>query len=127
MITGHKRAMGFWPPTALAMTVGRGESDLLESDFESFRRQALLFALLNLLLIGALLALQEISRLVRGRPSGSVVVVLTVGFVVQAAHLTWLQLRNVTPFAPQAADLHVLVPRLQLSARARAHFHHHKR
>src|SRR5208282_2830102 len=58
------------------------------------RRQEFLFALLNLLLIGALLALQEISRLVRGRPSGSVVVVLTVGFVVQMAHLNWLRLRT---------------------------------
>ena len=76
------------------MTIGRGDSDLLTNDSESFRRQELLFALLNLLLIGALLALQEISRLVRGRPSESVVVVLTVGFVVQAAHLTWLRLRT---------------------------------
>jgi len=76
------------------MTIGRGDSDLLTNDSESFRRQELLFALLNLLLIGALLALQEISRLVRDRPSESVVVVLTVGFVVQAAHLTWLRLRT---------------------------------
>ena len=73
------------------MTIGGGNSDLLSNDFESFRRQERLFALLNLLLIGSLLALQEISRLVRGRPSGSVVLVLTVGFVVQAAHLTGLQ------------------------------------
>lgn len=85
--------MGFWPLSALAMTIGRGDSDLLENNFESFRRQGLLFALLNLLLIGALLALQEISRFVRGRPSGTVVVVLAVGLVVQAAHLTWLQWR----------------------------------
>jgi signal transduction histidine kinase len=90
----HKPARRPWPLNVLAMTIGGGNSDLLSNDFESFRRQERLFALLNLLLIGSLLALQEISRLVRGRPSGSVVLVLTVGFVVQAAHLTGLQLRT---------------------------------
>ncbi len=90
----HKPATRRWPLSVLAMTIGSGDSDFLDNDFESFRRQELLFALLNTLLIGALLALQEISRLVRGRPSGSVVVVLTVGFVVQAAHLTWLRFRT---------------------------------
>src|ERR1700732_3646277 len=86
--------MRLWPLSTLAMTIGRGDSDLVASDFESFRRQELFFALLNLLLIGALLALQEISRLVRGRPSGTVVAVLALGFIVQAAHLTWLQRRT---------------------------------
>jgi signal transduction histidine kinase len=90
--------MRFWPLNTLAMTIGRGDSDLVASDFESFRRQELFFALLNLLLIGALLALQEISRFVRGRPSGSVVAVLAVGFMVQAAHLTWLQ-RTTAPLS----------------------------
>ena len=42
------------------MTIGSGDSDFPANDFESFRRQELLFALLNTLLIGALLALQEI-------------------------------------------------------------------
>ncbi len=65
-------------------------SDLLASNLESSQRQDFFFALLNLSLIGALLALQELSRFVRGRPSASVVMVLAVGFVVQAAQLTWL-------------------------------------
>ena len=56
-IAGHKRAMGHWPFSALALTIGHGDSDFVASDFESFRRQEFLFALLNLLLIGALLAL----------------------------------------------------------------------
>src|SRR5208337_1784462 len=56
--------------------------------------QELSFALLNLFLIGALLALQAISRFVRGRPSASVIWVLTVGLAVQAVHLTWLNCRN---------------------------------
>jgi signal transduction histidine kinase len=93
-IAGHKRALDHWPLTALAPMIGLGDSDLVASDFESFRRQQLFFALLNLLLIGALLALQAISRLVRGRPSASVIWVLAVGLVVQAVHLTWLNWRT---------------------------------
>ncbi|MBV8362639.1 MAG: HAMP domain-containing histidine kinase [Deltaproteobacteria bacterium] len=65
-------------------------SDLLASDIESTQRQEFFFALLNLSLIGALLALQAISRFVRGRLSAAVVIVLVFGFVVQAAQLTWL-------------------------------------
>ena len=91
-VTEHKPARRPWPLSAFAMTIGNGDSDFLANDFESFRRQGFLFALLNTLLIGALLVLQEISRLVRGRPSGAVLVVLMVGFVVQVAHLTWLRL-----------------------------------
>jgi signal transduction histidine kinase len=72
-------------------------SDLLVSDTESSQRQDFFFALLNLFLIGALLALQELSRFVRGRPSASVVAVLAVGFVVQAAQLTWLKWKPAPP------------------------------
>ena len=89
-IDGHKRAMGHWPFSTLAVTIGIGNSDFVASDFESFRRQELLFALLNLLLIGALLALQAFSKFVRGRPAASVIWVLAVGLAVQAVHLTWL-------------------------------------
>ena len=90
--------MGHWPFSALALTIGHGDSDFVAGDFESFRRQELLFALLNLLLIGALLALQAISRFVRGRPSASVIWVLAVGLAVQAIHLTWLSWRT-TPLS----------------------------
>ncbi len=72
------------------MGIGDPGSGLAANDFLSFRRQEFLFAFLNLLLIGALLALQEISRLVRGKPAGSIVIVLAVGFAVQTVHLVWL-------------------------------------
>ena len=93
-IAEDKRAMGRWPLTVLAQTIGHGNSDFVTSDFESFRRQQLFFALLNLFLIGALLALQAISRFVRGRPSAAVIWVLAVGLVVQAVHLAWLNWRT---------------------------------
>ena len=62
----------------------------------SFRRQEFVFAALNLLLIGALLALQVISRVVRGKPSAPVIVVLAAGFIVQAVYSVWLRTRNAT-------------------------------
>lgn len=74
--------------------MGDGGADFAADDQESFRRQEFVFASLNLLLIGALLALQAISRFVRGRPSASVIIVLAVGLTVQAAHLIWLRRRN---------------------------------
>jgi len=98
---GDKRAMGHWPLSALALTIGHGDSDLVASDFESFRRQELFFAFLNLLLIGALLALQAISRFVRGRPSASVIWVLAIGLVVQAVDLTWLNWRTAPLSSPK--------------------------
>ena len=86
--------MGHWPLSALALTVGDGDSDVVTSDFESFRRQELFFALLNLFLIGALLALQAISRFVRGRPSASVIWVLAVGLVLQVRSPCVVQLEE---------------------------------
>jgi len=85
-IAGQKRA------TSQSLLSGFSDrySDLLASNLESSQRQDFFFALLNLSLIGALLVLQELSRFVRGRPSASVVMVLAVGLVVQAAQLTWL-------------------------------------
>jgi signal transduction histidine kinase len=74
--------------------ISHGASDLVANDFASFRRQERLFALLNLFLIGALLALQTISRLVRGRPAAAVVWVLAAGFAMQAVHLAWLHWRT---------------------------------
>lgn len=85
-IAGQKRALS----QSLLSGLSDRYSDLLASNLESSQRQDFFFALLNLSLIGALLALQELSRFVRGRPSASVVMVLAVGFVVQAAQLRWL-------------------------------------
>lgn len=100
-IAEDKRAMGRWPLTVLAQTIGHGNSDFVPNDFQSFRRQQLFFALLNLFLIGALLALQAFSRFVRGRPSAAVVWVLAVGFVVQVFHLAWLNWRTAALSLPK--------------------------
>ena len=43
--------MGRWPLSALALSIGHGDANVAASDFESFRRQELFFALLNLFLI----------------------------------------------------------------------------
>jgi hypothetical protein len=56
--------------------MGDGAADLAAGDQQSFRLQEFAFAALNLLLIGAFFALQAISRLVRGKPFASVVIVL---------------------------------------------------
>ena len=60
-----------------------------------------MFALLNLFLIGALLALQAFSRSVRGKPSASVIKVLALGLAVQAIHLAWLNPRTVPLSLPK--------------------------
>ncbi|HEX4210939.1 MAG TPA: ATP-binding protein [Candidatus Binataceae bacterium] len=78
--------MAYWPLKAFMP-----DDDLLASNLDSARRQEYFFSLLNLILIGALLILQAVSRAVRGRPSASVVEVLTAGFLIQAAQLTWLK------------------------------------
>jgi len=75
--------------------MGGDGSTLAAQDRDSFRRQEVVFASVNLMLIGALLLLQEISRLGRGKPAASVMFVLAVGFVVQAIHLVWLLSRSV--------------------------------
>jgi len=93
-LAGDKHATRRWRFSTLALTIGSGDCDFVLSDSESFRRQELLFALLNLLLIGALLLLQAISRFVRGNPSASVLWVLAIGLAVQAVHLTWLSWRT---------------------------------
>ncbi len=95
--TEHERVIRRWPFSVLQKAIGQDDSDLIAADFESFRRQALLFAVLNQVLIGALLALQAFSRFVRGRPAASVIVVLAVGFMVQAVHVTWLRYRRIAP------------------------------
>jgi signal transduction histidine kinase len=95
-MTEHKPSKNLWALSSLASTMCDGGADFAADDQESFGRQEFVFASLNLLLIGALLALQAISRLVRGRPSASVIIVLAVGLTVQAAHLVWLRRKNAT-------------------------------
>ncbi len=88
-MTEHRPGNNLWPLSSLAST--SGARDFAADDHESFRRQEFVFASLNLLLIGSLFALQAISRFVRGRPAASVIIVLAVGFIIQAAHLVWLR------------------------------------
>lgn len=90
-----------WALSALAKAMGGDGSTLAAEDQDSFRSQELVFASLNLMLIGALLLLQEISRLVRGKPAASVIFVLAVGFLVQAIHLVWLRRRSVPLSKPR--------------------------
>jgi hypothetical protein len=111
-----------WPFSVLHKAIGQGDSDLMAPDFESFRRQELLFAVLNQILIGALLALQAFSRLVRGRPAGSVIGVLAGwlrGRVNTRRVATLPKGRAGSSSDPQG--FHFLVARVQLGARALAH------
>jgi two-component system sensor histidine kinase HydH len=89
-----KPTKNLWALSSLASTIGAG--DFAVEDHDSFRRQEFVFAALNLMLIGALLALQAISKIVRGRPSESVIVVLAAGFIIQAVYFIWLRTRVVT-------------------------------
>lgn len=91
-----KPSKNLWALSSLANTMGDSATDFATNDHQSFRRQELVFASLNLLLIGSLLALQSISRFVRGRPSASVIIVLAAGFTIQAAQLLSLRKRSAT-------------------------------
>jgi two-component system sensor histidine kinase HydH len=87
-MTENKPSTNLWALSSLAGTIGAG--DFAAEDHDSFHRQEFVFAALNLSLIGALFALQAISRLVRGRPSATVVLVLAAGFLVQTVYFIWL-------------------------------------
>ena len=91
---------GSWARSALAKAMGGDGSTLAAEDQDSFRGQELAFASLNLMLIGALLLLQEISRLVRGKPAPSVIFVLAIGFVIQAIYFVWLRSASIQLFKP---------------------------
>ncbi len=93
-MTENKPTKNLWALSSLAGSIGA--DNFAVEDHDSFRRQEFVFAALNLLLIGALFALQAISWFVRGRPSVSVIVVLAAGFIVQAFYLIWLRTRNAT-------------------------------
>ena len=95
-MTEHTSNKNIWALSNFAATIGDGAAGFAADDHESFRRQEFVFASLNLLLIGALLALQALSKYVRGKPSVAVVIVLAVGFTIQAAHLIWLRRRGAT-------------------------------
>ena len=93
-MTDDKTSKNLWALSSLAGAIGAG--DFAIEDHDSFRRQEVFFAALNLMLIGALFALQAISRSVRGRPAASVIVVLAAGFTIQAFYFIWLRTWNET-------------------------------
>ena len=95
-MTENKSSSNLWALSTFAATMGDGAADFTTDDHQSFRRQEFVFASLNLLLIGALLGLDSISRYVRGKPDASVVIVLAAGFLIQGAHLIWLRKRTAT-------------------------------
>ncbi len=93
-MTEYNSSDSLWATSSLAKAMGSATPEFAADEHASFRRQEFVFAALNLFLIGALLALQSISWLVRRRPATSVVIVLAVGFVIQTAHLIWLRRSN---------------------------------
>jgi two-component system, NtrC family, sensor histidine kinase HydH len=97
MMTHDKPITRFGKLTFFATATGDGGPDRAVNDQQCFRRQEVFFALLNLVLIGALLTLQEISRIVRGKPAASVVTVLAVGFAIQAGYVTWRYSQTAPP------------------------------
>jgi signal transduction histidine kinase len=98
-MTENNPSNNLWALSSLATTMGDGVADFAADDHQSFRRQEFVFAALNLGLIGSLLALQAISKFGRGKPSASVIVVLTAGFMIQAAYFIWLRAKS-APLSP---------------------------
>ena len=92
----NKSSKNTWALSTFAATMGDGATDFTTNDHQSFGRQEFVFAALNFLLIGALLALQVISKYVRGKPAASVIIVLAAGLLIQGAHLIWLRKRSAT-------------------------------
>src|ERR1700693_3493916 len=95
-MTDNKSSKNLWALSTFAAAMGDGGAHFTADDHHSFGRQEFVFAFLNLLLIGALLALQLISKHVLGKPATSVIVVLAAGFLIQGVHLIWLRKRSAT-------------------------------
>src|ERR1700692_2893142 len=90
-MTENKSSKNLWALSSFAAAMGDGGAHFTADDHHSFGRQEFVFAALNLLLIGSLLALQAISKFVRGKPSASVIIVLAAGSISQAALLICLR------------------------------------
>ena len=117
-----KPSKNLWALSSFAATMGDVAADFAVDDHQSFRRQEFVFASLNLLLIGALLALQAVSKFVRGKPSGSVIIVLAVGFIVPGSLPHLAQHQERPAFSPDTPNPHLLVSRIQLDTGVGAHF-----
>ena len=90
-MTEHTPTKNLWALSSFAATMGDGGPDFAADDHQSLRHQEFVFAALNLLLIGAMLALQTISKCVQGGATTGVIIVLGAGFAIQACHLIWLR------------------------------------
>jgi signal transduction histidine kinase len=64
---------------------------LLASDFQSFRRQESIFVTLNLFVLAALLLIHTLFSSVFGTPPPLLIVVLSIGFLINVVELIWLQ------------------------------------
>jgi hypothetical protein len=120
--TEDTSSKNLWALSTFAAAIGDGAPGFAVDDHESFRRQEFLFASLNLLLIGALLALQALSKYVRGKPTAAVVIVLAIGFAIQAAHIILASHPGRYKFPRQTAVPHLVVTQLQHHTGADAHF-----
>jgi signal transduction histidine kinase len=95
-MTENKSSRNLWALSSFAATMGDGGADFAEDDHHSFGRQEFVFNSLNLLLIGALLALNSISKYVLGKPAVPVIIVLSAAFLIQGAHLIRLRKQSAT-------------------------------
>jgi signal transduction histidine kinase len=66
---------------------------LTRFDFESFRQQEMVFAVLNLFVLGALLLLHSLFSSLLGSPSPSLLLTLGAAFLVRMLELLWLWAR----------------------------------
>lgn len=67
---------------------------LTRFDFESFRHQEMVFAVLNLFVLGALLLLHSVFSSLLGSPSPSLLLTLGAAFLVRMLELLWLWARD---------------------------------
>jgi len=67
------------------------ESSLLAPDFPSFQRQESTFIILNLFVLSVLLLIHTLFSSYFGAPPRSLIIVLAVGFLLNAVELIWLQ------------------------------------
>jgi two-component system sensor histidine kinase HydH len=67
------------------------ESSLLAPDFPSFKRQESTFIVLNLFVLAALLLIHTLFSSFFGTPPRLLIVVLAVGFLINAVELIWVQ------------------------------------
>jgi len=79
-------------------------SQLLASDFDSFKQQESTFVILNLFVLGVLLLIHTLFSSHWGSPSVTLIAILAGAFLGQGAELFWLQART-RPLGPRGIAL----------------------